>query len=263
MIGQEQFLQKLNRYDLSTFPHSVLLLGDKGSGHVDICNYLGEKFDISVYDISEMISTEFINQIYLNVDPAIYTVDIHKITEKEQNILLKLLEEPNQLTYLILYGESTYSLLETIINRSYILQMDKFTREQLEPLVTNEADKDLILRLCSTPGQVEVANHTDMKALSKLCNTMMTSMNRANLANALTITNKINFKDEYDKFDLDMFIKVYTNELSVYNSEHKMDMLKILSEFKKYINFMTDKKRYFDNFILKLWGIYRDGYKGA
>ena len=263
MIGQEHFIEQLDKYTLTTFPHSVLLLGDKGAGHVDICNYLGDRFGVAVYDISELITTEFINQIYLNTDPAIYIVDVHKITEKEQNILLKLLEEPNQLTYLILYGESTYSLLETIINRSYILQMDKFTREQLEPLVTNEVSKELILKLCSTPGQIEIANHTDMEALKKLCQTMMTSMSKANLANALTITNKINFKDEYDKFDLDMFIKVYTSELSVYNTEHKMDMLNILSEFKKYINFMTDKKRYFDNFILKLWGIYRDGYKGA
>lgn len=262
MIGQEQFIEKLDRYTLSTFPHSVLLLGDKGAGHIDICNYLGEKFGVSVYDISELINTEFINQIYLNTDPAIYTVDIHKITEKEQNVLLKLLEEPNPLTYLILYGESTYSLLETIVNRSYILQMDKFTREQLEPLVSGE-DKELILKLCSTPGQIEVANHTDMKALTKLCDTMMTSMCKANLANALTITNKINFKDEYDKFDLDMFIKVYINELSDYNTERKMEMLEILSEFKRYIDFMNDKKRYFDNFILKLWGIYRDGYKGT
>ena len=263
MIGQEHFIEKLNKYDLSTFPHSVLLLGDKGSGHIDICNYLGERFGIMVYDISEMISTDFIDQVYLNTDPNIYIIDINKITEKEQNILLKLLEEPNQLTYLILYGESTYNLLETVINRSYVLQMDKFTREQLEPLVTNEEDKDLILKLCSTPGQIEIANHTNMKALVKLCSTMMTSMSKANLANALTITNKINFKDEYNKFDLDMFIKVYTNELSVYDTNHKMEILEILGEFKKYINFMTDKKRYFDNFILKLWGIYRNGYKGA
>lgn len=258
MIGQEHFLEKLNKYNLSTFPHSVLLLGDKGAGHIDICNYLGEKFNISVYDISELINTEFINQIYLNTDPAIYIVDIHKITEKEQNVLLKLLEEPNQLTYLILYGESTYSLLDTIINRSYILQMDKFTREQLEPLVSGE-DKELILKLCSTPGQIEIANHTDMKALSKLCQTMMTSMCKANLANALTITNKINFKDEYDKFDLDMFIKVYTNELNIYDNKYKKEILRILSEFKKYIYFMNDKKKYFDNFILNLWGIYRSG----
>ena len=263
MIGQENFIKKLNKYDLSAFPHSALLLGDKGAGHLDVCNYLGERFNISVYDISEMITTEFINQIYLNTDPAIYTVDINKITEKEQNVLLKLLEEPNQLTYLILYGESTYNVLETIINRSYIFNMDRFTREQLEPLVTNLDDKELILKLCSTPGQIEIANHTNMSDLSELCRTMMTSMCKANLANALTITNKINFKDEYDKFDLDMFIKVYSNELNDYKSEHKMEILSILTEFKRYINFMNDKKKYFDNFILKLWGIYRDGYKGT
>ena len=126
------FTNKSFTYTLTTFPHSVLLLGDKGAGHVDICNYLGDKFGVAVYDISELITTEFINQIYLNVDPAIYIIDMTKISEREPNILLKLLEEPNPLTYLILYGESTYSILETIQNRSYILQMDKYSRKQLE-----------------------------------------------------------------------------------------------------------------------------------
>ena len=259
MIGQEHFIEQLDKYTLKSFPHSVLLIGENGAGHIDICQYLGDKFGISVYDISELINTDFINQIYLATDPALYIIDINKITEKEQNILLKFFEEPNSLTYIILYGESTYNILETIVNRSYILKMDRYKKEQLEPLITNIKDKDLILKLCSTPGQIEIANHTDMEALSKLCRTMMTSMCKANLANALTITNKINFKDEYDKFDLNMFIKVYTNELSDYNSNHKESILRILTEFKKYIYFMNDKKKYFDNFILNLWGLYRNG----
>jgi len=256
MIGQEHFIKQLDKYTLTTFPHSVLLLGDKGAGHVDICNYLGDKFGVAVYDISELITTEFINQIYLNVDPAIYIIDVTKISEREQNILLKLLEEPNPLTYLILYGESTYSILETIQNRSYILQMDKYSREQLEEVVNSE-DSELILRLCSTPGQVEIANHTNMKDLVKLCRNMITVMSKANLSNALTITNKINFSDEYDKFDLDMFLKVFNYVLLTSETEHKKEISTYISDLRKNIWFMNDKKRYFDHFILNLWGIYR------
>lgn len=258
MIGQEHFIEQLNKYSLLTFPHSVLLLGDRGSGHVDICNYIGDRFGVNVYDISDSISNDFINQIYLRTDPAIYIIDINKITEKEQNTILKLLEEPNGLTYIILYGESTFNVLETIINRSYVMKMDKYSREQLEPLITS-GDKEFILKLCNTPGQIEIANHTDVAALHKLCITMLEKMGSANLGNALTITNKINFKDEYDKFDLDLFIRTFNYTLLNSESPLKMDLLKILMNFKNYIWFMNDKKRYFDNFILNVWGLYRNG----
>ena len=259
MIGQEHLLEQLDKYRLSTFPHSVLLLGDKGAGQEEVCKYLGNKFKVSVYDISDKVETEYIDQIYLATDPAIYTVNVNEISEREQNILLKLFEEPNPLTYIILYGESTYNVLETIVNRSYVMQMDKYRREQLEPLITN-GDKDFILKLCSTPGQIEVANHTDMEALHKLCNTMLDKMCKANLANALTITNKINFSDEYDKFDLDIFLRTFNYVLMAKKEcQYRMEILDYLVNLKRYIWFMNDKKRYFDNFILNVWGLYRNG----
>lgn len=257
MIGQEHFLEKLNKYNLTTFPHSVLLLGDKGSGQIEMCDIIGNKLGIGVFDISELINTEFINQIYLTTDPMLYIVDINKISEKEQNILLKLLEEPNGLTYLILYGESTYNILETIVNRSYIMNMDKYDKSQLESLITDDEYKDVILRICSTPGQIEIANHTDNKSLLNLCKSMITRMSTAGLANALTITNKINFSDEYSKFDLDLFIRYLSYELLMNDVPNKKEILNILSNMKKNIWFMNDKKRYFDNFILNLWGLYR------
>jgi len=249
MIGQEQFLNKLNRFNINNFPHSVLLLGEHGAGQFEVCEYIANRFNFELIDISDMISVEYINQIYLSSNQTLYTVDITKITEKEQNILLKLFEEPNAFTYIILYGESTYNILDTILNRSYILQMDRYTRDQLEGFVTNE-NKDYILSICTTPGQIEVANHTDIEALKTLCNNMLMRMNKASFGNALTIANKINFADNFDKFDLYLFIKALIREVL---AQGKYDIYDYIMKLDKYIWFMNDKKRYFEHFIIETW----------
>ena len=199
-----------------------------------------------------MISKDLVDEIYLNATPSLYTIDLTKITEKDQNVLLKLFEEPNKFTYIILYGESLYNVLETIVNRSYILKMASYTREQLEPLVMGE-NKEVILKLCSTPGQIEIANHTDMNALDILCNTILSRMKVAPYENALTIANKINFKDEYSKFDLSLFIKALGLKMLDNMNKDVFKQYELLIEMNKKIWFMNNKKKYFENFITKLW----------
>ena len=120
------------------------------------------------------------------------------------NLLLKLFEEPNQQEYLLLYGSAENSLLETIKSRGYILRMDKYSSDQLKPLiksVINGQDVyDLILSICDTPNLIHEANYTDISKLKLLCDTIYSSMSKATVGNALKISGKINFSDEYGKF---------------------------------------------------------------
>lgn len=249
LYGQDNFISKLNKYTLNTLPHSILLLGDKGSCQYEICEYISTKFNLNLYDLSCLISKEYINQIVMCSVPSLYVIDINKIEEKEQNILLKLFEEPSSYSYIILYGESTLNLLDTIINRSYIMTLDRYSKEQLSPLVT-KGDKDLILSICNTPGQIEIANHTNIEELKILCDKIVSKINIANIENTLSISNKINFKDEYDKYDLSLFIKMLG--VSILNSSQKW-MYDYVLELNKYIKFMNDKKSYFQNFLIKIW----------
>ena len=124
----------------------------------------------------------------------------------------------------------------------------------LEPLVTCE-EKEFVLDICKTPGQIQIANHTNIKSLINLCDLILTKMGSANYANALTISNKLNFKDEYDKFDLSLFINV----LSIHLMNKNIPLQKIyklyilIQKLNKRIWYINNKKKYFDNFLTEFW----------
>lgn len=249
MVNQDKLKSKIDTYSLDTLPHSILLLGDEGAGHLDVCEYISNKFDLYNIDISDTISTDYINQVYLTSTPTLYTIDINSLDDKKQNILLKLYEEPGNYIYIVLYGESTYNIIETLVNRSYILKMDLFSRDYLSTLIKSSFT-DYILNICTTPGQIETANHTDIEALQKLCENINGRIGSASIGNALTISNKINFSDEYSKYDLGLFIKALGYE---FLKSGNIKCYKHLNYVGKNIKFMNDKKKYFDNFILKIY----------
>ena len=252
--GQEKVYDLINKFDLSTLPHSILLIGEEGSGQNDICRYITEKFSLLDLDLTGNLSHEFIDKIYLSGgNPTLYTLNLNKITEKDQNILLKLYEEPNPFTYIILLGENTSTLLETIITRSYQINLCRYTPDQLSKYL-DEGDDPLILKVCHTPGQVEIAKHTDIKSLYFLCQNIIERINKANYFNTLTISDKINFKDEYSKFDLKLFIRMLS-----YVMIEKKDyrFYKPINKFLKYVDFMIDKKSYFENLLTDIWEISR------
>jgi len=246
---QDKLKQKIKSFNLDTLPHSILLLGDEGAGHQDICKFIAEYFNLDYLDISDVFSKEVVDKMYLASNLTLYSIDMTKFNELNQNILLKLFEEPSAFTYMILYGESTYNILETIINRSYVLQMDSFSREYLQSLVTN-GDEDVKLDVCTTPGQIEIANHTDIKKLVVLCNTIIDNMEKASFANMLTISDKINFSDQYDKFELRLFNSVLARQMLI---KKKYDLYDSIVNMNKHIRFMLDKKRYFEHYLIEMW----------
>ena len=111
MIGQANLLEKINSYTLDTFPHSVLLLGDKGCGKHLLCSEIAKKLELNIVDITENISAEFIDNIYRSCTPNLYVVDLSKfLFDKEQNVLLKFVEEPLTNAFVILLAESRYKI---------------------------------------------------------------------------------------------------------------------------------------------------------
>lgn len=247
MIGQKNLLEKINNYTLSTFPHSILLVGDRGSEKDEVCEYISDKFGLPKYDITELINEEYINEIYSMPNFGLYIIDCTKITEREQNIILKFYEEPNAYMYIVLTCESKYNILETIQTRSYEFVMDKYTREQLELLCTK--DVELQLSIANTPGTIEELNHVDLVELKKLCETILDKLKGASYQNTLTIANKINFKDEYDKFPLWSFIRM----LGFVMLEKESSLYFYLLDFSKKYEPLLDKKRYFENLLTNMW----------
>ena len=52
IIGQDSLISKINNLTLDSFPRSIILVGEKGSGKHLICSYISQKFELDVIDIS-------------------------------------------------------------------------------------------------------------------------------------------------------------------------------------------------------------------
>ena len=89
ITGQTNLLNTLNQYTIDSFPKSSILVGERGCGKHLISSYIAEMLKLSLIDITENISQELITSIYENPIPAIYLINTSKITEKEQNMILK------------------------------------------------------------------------------------------------------------------------------------------------------------------------------
>lgn len=251
MIGQQKLKSKIDSYTLSTLPHSILLTGERGSEQDEICAYIAERFNLPMYDITDLISEEYINEIYSMPSFGLYIINsdnfLSSNSENKQNILLKFFEEPNPYMYIVFICSNKYNLLETIQTRSYELHTDLYSRSQLEPLCIG--NKELQLRLAGTPGLIEELNHVDLEGLKLLCENMVTKIQKANYQNTLTISNKINFKDEYDKYPLWAFIRM----LELVMLEHRSNFYWLVEKFSKKYELLLSKKDYVDNLLTELW----------
>ena len=102
MIGQDRLLKELKSFDLYSLPHSMMFIGEDGCGKHVLANEISSYYGLSLYDISENIDFETISGIYEKTLEGIYLIDLSNATEREQNVILKFLEEPLDNSYIII-----------------------------------------------------------------------------------------------------------------------------------------------------------------
>ena len=203
LIGQEKLTAKINKLNLDTFPHSLLLVGSKGSGKHTICDYISKHLELDIIDITDKISLDTITDITLRSEPAIYLIDGSLLSEKKENVLLKFIEEPLKNSFIVILCEFEEQLLPTIRNRCQTWKMEFYTKDQL----ANFTQDSWLLEIASTPGMIKKLQDKDnLVNLVNLINTIIDKIGNANYANTLTIVDKISFNNEPDKYDLDIFI---------------------------------------------------------
>ena len=261
MLGQDKLFNSLMAYSMSDFPHSILLLGDKGCGKHTLVKEIANTHDVSIVDITNSISLETITEISNRPIPTIYIIDCSLITERHQNIILKFLEEPSAYAYIFLLCTSKSMLLPTIVNRCMIYEFEPYTREILSQFLTD--NNTHVLDVCTTPGQVLSIHSGDLEKLEELCVTIVTKIGRANYSNTLSIVKKINLKDEFDKFDINVFfnvlletiLKLYIN--STLNIKFT-ELYNLVADYKKRLgDTRLNKELLLENFLTTVWEFMR------
>ena len=208
MIGQQKLLNLIDKHiSNSTMPRTVLLEGEWGCGKHTVAKYISDKLAMQLLDISDMLNQETIEQITLSATPRVYLINCSSISVKDQNTILKFLEEPLKNSFILLLSENKATLLNTVVNRCIVWSFEQYTNDEL----LSFSEDGTIPKFSNTPGRViEFSKYPidDMYAFSKK---ILLQISMANHSNILTIPNKIAFKTEEDGFPFDVFTYILIN----------------------------------------------------
>lgn len=210
IVGQTSLIKKLEKYSLDTLPKSLLFLGPTGSGRKTLIQHLAEKLNLEIINISNKIEAEQIIEYQQSVNKKIYLIDLNDFTEKQQNQFLKLIEEPSKNVYIMLIAESEIGILETILNRCVKYRLEPYSKEQLSTFISSADNEitDLYYAVAKTPGSIIDLDFNKVNELYSICKTIVNKVIFASVSNTVSISTKINYKEEYNKYDLKMFFNM-------------------------------------------------------
>lgn len=257
--GQEKICSRIDSLTLDSFPRSLMLVGAKGGGKHLIVEYVSKKFNLQVIDITETLDQESIEELYNRVEPYLYLIRANELSVKEENTILKFIEEPLKNSYIVLIAETDIGLLQTIINRCQIWYLQNYTKDFLRTFVTTN---DYVLQIANTPGQVISLCNTSFEDMLQLADKIIDKINIASVANTLTLSSKIAFKNETDKYDVKLFVDILLQRLvesCKQSSDPRYSTAYLLtSELKKKLNVKSlDYKALFEGYLVNLRSVMR------
>lgn len=256
--GQSKIGNKIYSLTLDTFPRTLLLEGKKGSGRRSIIKEISNKLNLEINDISNQLSNETIDDIACSVKPSIYFINTESITVKNENVILKFLEEPLKNSFIILICEDSNQLIPTIKNRCQVWKLEEYTKEFLNTFIEPKYDATMrreILEFCETPGQIIEYQILPINDMSEYATKIFTCISSANIANVLNISNAIAYKNEKDKFDFNLFCKILTKTACKLFRENKISVDAYMLTQKLNHNrtiFNIDKKYLFEKYLINL-----------
>lgn len=262
LLGQDKIVAQIDAISIDSWPSTVCVLGDYGCGKHLLTDYIAEKFNLPKLDITKDLTQDIVNAISINNTPTLYCINADKITVKQQNMILKLIEEPLPGVFIVLLCESAAHLLETVLNRCYKIVFEQYSKELLASFINEGLDKEYILSLSNTPGQVLEIQQYDVLQVKELSDKVFEKMSVASLPNALSIADKLAFKKEKDKIDPHIFIRALLS--SIFNKV-KNDSNVLFYKMYELTNTLYYKSKspnidlqyLFDSFILQLWRVSR------
>lgn len=257
--GQERLSKQFEELTLDTLPQTFMLLGESGCGKHTLASKLATRFELDYLDITEHISGDVLMELSISPMPTLYVIDTQLLTERQQNAILKFIEDyrPNSWTCLLCANKNL--LLETITNRCIVYTFDAYDKGYLKDIAVSLLGEDTYakaLELSATVGQLKEFIGQDVNKLEELCDKIIHKIKLANLSNVLSIAKQFNYKDLYDKYNVTVFFKLMCKKLSALCLEDAkyLTMYSITQEYaKRVIDSRLKKQDLVENYLIKLW----------
>ena len=263
VIGQEKLVKALEGYTLETAPKTILFLGQSGCGKSWIANAFAKQLDLEVVVVKPDSTAEKLIEYYQCPINKMYLIDLKDIVEKDQNKFLKFIEEPSKTMNIILMAESTVGILPTILNRCVKYVFEPYTPEQLKQFDwAVNCSEEIAYEICKTPGQLLELSADNLDQALGLCRAIISSVNKANYANTLSIITKINLKDDAKKIDFKLFFDLMTyaafDDYKKNNNELSFKIyLYTIRQQAKALNINVAKEAFLLNYLDNIWRLAR------
>ena len=263
VIGQEKLVKALEGYTLETAPKTILFLGQSGCGKSWIANAFAKQLDLEVVVVQPDSTAEKLIEYYQCPINKMYLIDLKEITEKDQNKFLKFIEEPSKTMNIILMAESTVGILPTILNRCVKYVFEPYTPEQLKQFDwAVNCSEEIAYEICKTPGQLLELSADNLDQALGLCRAIVSSVDKANYANTLSIVTKINLKDDAKKIDFKLFfdLMIYAafDDYKKNNNELSFKIyLYTIRQQAKALNINVAKEAFLLNYLDNIWRLAR------
>jgi DNA polymerase-3 subunit delta' len=152
--------------------------------------------DISISQIRE--ASQFLIQYpYLNRKKILIINDAHKMTVSAQNCLLKVLEEPNSTSMLILVAEKIDNILTTLQSRCQKVSFVLVSEAEIRKTIFNEGksvEEGVLLLGMGRPGHVIEILHGDNIVAEKIAE--LESLSRIT---EMSLTSRLQMAEKYSK----------------------------------------------------------------
>ncbi len=263
VIGQEKLVKALEGYTLETAPKTILFLGQSGCGKSWIANAFAKQLDLEVVVVQPDSTAEKLIEYYQCPINKMYLIDLKDIVEKDQNKFLKFIEEPSKTMNIILMAESTVGILPTILNRCVKYVFEPYTPEQLKQFDwAVNCSEEIAYEICKTPGQLLELSADNLDQALGLCRAIISSVDKANYANTLSIITKINLKDDAKKIDFKLFfdLMIYAafDDYKKNNNELSFKIyLYTIRQQAKALNINVAKEAFLLNYLDNIWRLAR------
>ena len=263
IVGQKNLKSRLDSYDISTFPKTILFIGERGCGKRLLAKHTAMRLGLEFIEIEEKVTNEDFGIFESNTYPTLYFINLDLFTDKQQNSFLKFIEEPVTNVYVVLSCESETTVLPTILSRCIKFKFEGYSKEELVGICGDESLRQnaLLYEVFCTPGKIKQLTDESFLAMYDFAYKIITKVHLANYGNTLVNLTKVNFKEDFHKIDFlllfDTLEYVATQELlngSMEQSSIAFEVFKITKQYKQLItNKRLLKEFLFINYLTALW----------
>lgn len=268
IIGQDALLEKINGYTIDTLPHTILLEGKVGCGKHTLCKYISNKFGLELIELTTNAERKDIDCIVFNTSPSLYVVDLSGVLQKFQNSLLKILEEPPHNIFFVCLCTSKNLVLKTVLNRCVSFSFHRYTKDILEVFAWEygEANTEIALKLYDTPGKILKNKDQPIDKIYNMAVDVVNRIGNASYPNVLSISNKLAFKNEKNKYDVDTFVQAVRvelyNRIIGDNNPVWVKAYNVVGKMQERLSNCIYRQRTFDGYLMQLKEILCD-YTGT